>query len=246
MKKHSRPVPATDILNSIAVDDELGVGGGSGPASNATGHTAASGGSGSKDQVDFVSIHHFPEEIQTDLIQIAEWLNLNDHDEFMNIYAKVRGQVTKKSLDQLREHQLGGGGLGVVQESTSPGATRKPSAAGQTPVEGGAFGTPSGGGVKKVSRIQSTINRRISSISTRVAAETVLRTRRSVIGFSADGHGAHHGHGGEDAISDHEVESFCLSVSALQKLMASEQVCLTLGYATGYTRFNRYKKTEVS
>ena len=80
----------------------------------------------------------------------------------------------------------------------------------------------------QVSRIQSTINRRISSISTRVVAESGLRTRRSVIGFSADGHGGHGhgggGHFGDDAISDHEVESFCLSVSALQKLMASEQV----------------------
>ena len=78
-----------------------------------------------------------------------------------------------------------------------------------------------------MSRIQSTINRRISSISTRVVAESGLRTRRSVIGFSADGHGGHGGgggHFGDDAISDHEVESFCLSVSALQKLMASEQV----------------------
>ena len=27
VKKHSRPVPAADILNSIAVDEELGVGG---------------------------------------------------------------------------------------------------------------------------------------------------------------------------------------------------------------------------
>ena len=43
---------------------------GSGPASNVTANTAVSGGSGSKDQVDFVSIHHFPEEIQTDLIQV--------------------------------------------------------------------------------------------------------------------------------------------------------------------------------
>ena len=77
-----------------------------------------------------------------------------------------------------------------------------------------------------MSRIQSTINRRISSISTRVVAESGLRTRRSVIGFSADGggHGGGGGHFGDDAISDHEVESFCLSVSALQKLMASEQV----------------------
>ena len=83
--------------------------------------------------------------------QIAEWLNLNDHDEFMNIYAKVRSQVTKKSLDQLREHQLSGmaaaGAAGAGGAAggggTSPGAVRKfssPSAAGQTPVEGGGFG----------------------------------------------------------------------------------------------------------
>ena len=86
----------------------------------------------------------------------------------------------------------------------------------------------------QVSRIQSTINRRISSISTRVVAESGLRTRRSVIGFSADGHGGNGhgggGHFGDDAISDHEVESFCLSVSALQKLMASEQVRNVLTY----------------
>ena len=32
---------------------------------------------------------------------IAEWLSLNDHDEFMNVYAAVRGSVMKKSLDQV-------------------------------------------------------------------------------------------------------------------------------------------------
>ena len=94
--------------------------------------------------------------------------------------AQVRGQVTKKSLDQLREHQLTGmasaaaGGL-AGGGGTSPGAVRKfssPSAAGQTPGSDTGFGTPSG---KKVSRIQSTINRRISSISTRVVAESGLR-----------------------------------------------------------------------
>ena len=70
----------------------------------------------------------------------------------MNIYAKVRSQVTKKSLDQLREHQLSGmaaagaagaGGAAGGGSGTSPGAVRKfssPSAAGQTPVEGGGFG----------------------------------------------------------------------------------------------------------
>ena len=90
--------------------------------------------------------------------------------------------MTKKSLDQLREHQLtgmasaaAGGATGGLGGGTSPGAVRKyssPSAAGQTPGSDTGFGTPSG---KKVSRIQSTINRRISSISTRVVAESGLR-----------------------------------------------------------------------
>ena len=30
---------------------------------------------------------------------IAEWLSLNDHDEYMNVYAAVRGSLMKKSLD---------------------------------------------------------------------------------------------------------------------------------------------------
>ena len=36
-----------------------------------------------------------------DLMAIAEWLSLNDHDEFMNVYAAVRGSIMKKSLDQV-------------------------------------------------------------------------------------------------------------------------------------------------
>ena len=34
-----------------------------------------------------------------DLMAIAEWLSLNDHDEFMNVYAAVRGSLMKRSLD---------------------------------------------------------------------------------------------------------------------------------------------------
>lgn len=45
------------------------------------------------------SIQYFPEDVQNDLMAIAEWLSLNDHDEFMNIYAAVRGSLMKKSLD---------------------------------------------------------------------------------------------------------------------------------------------------
>ena len=42
-----------------------------------------------------VSIHHFPEDVQTNLIAVAEWLNLNDRDEFMNVYASVREKPFK-------------------------------------------------------------------------------------------------------------------------------------------------------
>ena len=54
---------------------------------------------------DSVSIQHFPEDVQTNLISMAEWLTLNNKGgEFMNVYGSVRGSVLKKSLDQLRDH----------------------------------------------------------------------------------------------------------------------------------------------
>ena len=59
-----------DLFSQESSPDHIDIVSGSGPASNVTANTAVSGGSGSKDQVDFVSIHHFPEEIQTDLIQV--------------------------------------------------------------------------------------------------------------------------------------------------------------------------------
>ena len=240
VKKHSKPVPAVDILNSIAVDEELGGGSNAsaGPASNVTGASSLGGGGGggrssssvgskggAAGDLDYVSIHHFPEEVQTDLIQIAEWLNLNDHDEFMNIYANVRSQVTKKSLDQLREHQRSGSGARKVGAGgTSPGSSRKFSSpmAGTGGGDDSVGGTPTG---KKVSRIQSTINRRISSISTRV--ETGLKSRKSLMGIPGVAGG---GAGGllaaEETVTDQEMDSFCLSVSALQRLMTSEQVLM--------------------
>ena len=78
----------------------------------------------------------------------------------------MRGQVTKKSLDQLREHQLSGmaaaaagagGAAGGGGGGTSPGAVRKfssPSAAGQTPGSETGFGTPSGKKVLPLTRLE--------------------------------------------------------------------------------------------
>ena len=45
-------------------------------------------------RVNYDILNHF-----LDLMAIAEWLSLNDHDEFMNVYAAVRGSLMKRSLD---------------------------------------------------------------------------------------------------------------------------------------------------
>ena len=89
IKKYSRPVPAVDILNAIA-DDKV-------PSGSRTPQTPRNevGIEVAGHLGDSASIQHFPEDVQTNLIAMAEWLNLNERDEFMNVYASVRGSVLK-------------------------------------------------------------------------------------------------------------------------------------------------------
>ena len=207
VKKHSKPVPPQDLLNSVSVDEELM----SGPPSSGGSRRVGQGGPESQTS-DFSSIHHFPEEIQTNLIQMAEWLNLNDRDEFMNVYAKVRSHVTKTSLDQLKHHQksasggsLGGGSRGANR--LSPGMGRKFS----SPMAL-QDGTPG----KKMSGIQRSLNRKFSTLSNRMESATGLSVGRRSLGAPI----------AEEQVGELEVESFCLAVSSLQRLMTSEQVLM--------------------
>ena len=70
LEKHSRPVTPLEILNSISANDSV--------SGDSISHTSSD---------DFASMTQFPEDVLTNMIQIAEWLVVNDREEYMNIYA---------------------------------------------------------------------------------------------------------------------------------------------------------------
>ena len=113
LEKHSRPITPTELMNTISANDSV--------SGDEISHT-------SSDDF-FTSMTQFPEDVQTNLIQIAEWLVSNDREEYMNIYANIRAHMMKKSLETMRDHQktasLGSQGRGVSptrQKIASPAA----------------------------------------------------------------------------------------------------------------------------
>jgi len=248
IRKHSRPVPAVDILNAISGDPANDAAGVNNSTESNPGHIRSKslgdgGGIGDRGGCG-ASIHHFPEDVQTNLIAIAEWLNLNDREEFMNVYASVRGSVLKKSLDRLRDHQKSssgsnftGGFTGSAQvRSTSPGSANAGSA---TLASGGARkgsnaagllgveGTPTttGLGSKRPTRIQRTLNRQMNKVQN----ATGINLTGSVYGGSKAGRrsvGTPSLVTEEQMHGELEADSFCLQASALQRLMAGEKVLM--------------------
>jgi len=200
LKKHSRPVTAIEILNSVSANDSV--------SGDEISHTSSD---------DFSSITHFPEEVQSNLIQIAEWLFLNDRDEYMNVYANIRAHMMKRSLEQLRDHQktssVGSQGRGV-----SPNRSKIASPAAATLVQENSV-TPTGRKLSHQSkRLQQKLNKRMTSMSVRLEAATgvAIPVGRRFIGEqgSEDTNGGAH---------DSEVELFLTTITGLQRLMASEQ-----------------------
>lgn len=68
------------------------------------------------------SLHHFPDTVTDTLIQIAEWLMKHGRDEYMNVYAAVRGAVLLQSIKHLRDHQksASGGSFQNIPTLSSP------------------------------------------------------------------------------------------------------------------------------
>jgi len=236
IRKYSQPVPAVDILNSISGDpaSDTGV---SNSNDSTHGHNRSKslgeGGLVDRGVGSGASIHHFPEEVQTNLIAIAEWLNLNDREEFMNVYASVRGSVLKKSLDRLRDHQKSSsgnypGGLSGSMRIRSPspgsantgsatlasGGIRKPS---NTPLLG-VDGTPTSAGLKKVKKGMKALGNATGINLSASVYGSSKAGRRSVGTPSLVTEEQMHG--------ELEADSFCLQASALQRLMAGEKVLM--------------------
>jgi len=203
LKKHSRPVPVIEILNCVAASDSV------------------CGDEVSRASSDDCSISHLPEEVHTNLALIAEWLCNNERDEYMNVYAITRADVMKKSLEGVRDQQktasTGSGGRGGHTPGQTPGPRQFASPAAASGVVPGDQGTPiisvrglSSGGRK----LQARLNKRMGALGNRLESATGLavtsKGRRTLGDMDV---------GGADA----EVELFLTTVSALQRLMASEQ-----------------------
>jgi hypothetical protein len=62
------------------------------------------------DEMPPASLNQMPDEVLTELIRISEWLFMNNKDEFMTVYARIRATILMKSLQQLKEQQRSSSG----------------------------------------------------------------------------------------------------------------------------------------
>lgn len=180
LKKHSIPNPAVELLNSISMPDEA---------------------------TEIVSIQHFPEDVQASLSSMAEWLNFNNRDEFMNVYAVVRGQCVKRSLESLRDHAKALSG-NQRSSTASPSMLRKFS----SPIVANE-GTPTSANKNYV----KSFTKKVSKVTTHLEAATGI-SKRSFVGTPTANE-----YQSEHAVHEMEVEAFIMVLSALQYLMTSEQ-----------------------
>merc|ERR550519_1807745 len=198
LSKHSKPVPAIDILKSVGTNDSVSV--------DSVSHASSD---------DFSSIRHFPDSVHSNMIRIAEWLCMNDREEYMNVYATVRANMMKKSLDQLRDYHrtASGGSFG----RTSPQASRNFASPGAATGALQDANTPNSS-VRKISyqsrKLQKVLTRNMSSVSRGLEAAT---------GYNRRGRAAV---GSEEGVAEMEVDLFITTLSRLQKLLASEQTLM--------------------
>ena len=202
LEKHSRPVTTVELLNTISANDSV--------SGDEISHASSD---------DFTSLTQFPEDVQTNLVQIAEWLCSNDREDFMNVYANIRAHMMKKSLEQMRDHQKSAS-MGSQGRGVSPARTIASPAAASSMAQDNTL-TPtsrmlgqSGSALKKRAR------ERMSKMTSKLEAKTGLSIPkgRRYLDTSGD----------ETTLSaqDHEVEQFLVTFASLQRLMTFEQQLL--------------------
>jgi len=198
LKKHSRPVAAIELLNSVAAADSL--------CGDEISHASS----------DAEVLPPLPEEVHANLVLVAEWLCNNERDEYMNVYAVTRADVMRKSLEGVRDHSKSASTGSLGRQGPGPAKFASPAAA--SGVVPGDSGTPiisvrglSSGG----KRLQARLKGRMGAIGSRLEAATGVNMPKSRRSLGVPGE--------EGGAADAEVELFLTTVSALQRLMAQEQ-----------------------
>jgi len=203
LEKHSRPVSPNELLNSISANDSV--------SGDEISHASSD---------DFASISQFPEDVLTNMIQIAEWLCDNDKEEYMNIYANIRAHMMKKSLEQLRDQQKSAS-MGSQGRGVSP-ARKIASPAAAITLAQDTSSTPTSRRLSQQgSALKERARKRMTKMTNKLEAKTGLTIpggRRMLGDISGDDSTLN--------AQDHEVEQFLITFAALQRLMALEQQLL--------------------
>lgn len=178
LHKHSSPVKPVVLLEWAAVDED----------------------SNKED-----SLQHFPANANNTMIQIAEWLMNNGRDEYMNVYATVRGANLLQSIKHLRDHQksASGGSFQNIPTLSSPMVKQK--FAGRQ------------------------VSKRLQQIFEKKANKMLLRASQTLeqsTGLSLGNRRLTALESREDIVEEQEMTNYLLLVMALQKLLQSERMLM--------------------
>ncbi|KAK7861732.1 hypothetical protein R5R35_008704 [Gryllus longicercus] len=185
LQRHNKPVPPVMLLDLVSPDEET-------PMED---HSA--------------SLNHLPDYVCSELQRIAEWLIINNRDEYINVYATLRGNVLHKSLQNLKEHQRSssGGSVQGINAANSPMVRSK-----------FRHETPNRRASKRLQHVfEKKANKMLLRASQTLEHSTglTLGSRRSGILLAAESR--------DDAVDEQEMDNYLVCVMALQKLMQSER-----------------------
>ncbi|XP_067005979.1 exocyst complex component 7 isoform X2 [Anabrus simplex] len=189
LHRHNKPVPPVVLLDLVSPEEDTPM------------------------EETAPSLNHLPDHVCSELTRIAEWLITHNRDEYINVYATLRGNVLHKSLQHLKEHQRtsSGGSVQGIAATNSPMVRAKF----QTRHE-----TPSRRASKRIQHVfEKKANKMLLKASQTLEHSTglTLGPRRSGLLLAESR---------EDVVDEQEMENYLVCVMALQKLMQSERMLM--------------------
>ncbi|KAL1128875.1 hypothetical protein AAG570_013409 [Ranatra chinensis] len=163
----------------------------------------------SGDDVSVGSMGQLSEDVSSRLGVISCWLMAQGRDEILQVYSRVRGSVMLKSILHLKEHQKSssGGSTQGVPSSASPLVRPKFQARHDTP------------GRRASKRLQAVFEKKANKMLLKASL-----TLESSTGLTLGGRrSGMHLENREDIVDEQEMDSYLITVMAVQKLMQSER-----------------------